>query len=80
MSRTTIDLRTILKYLSVGIIGSSYMFEDNKSLVLNSMDVHTKLYYRHNTLFFHRVTESIVTGVCKFYLFTRRIKSGRRYQ
>ena len=44
------------------------MFEDNEYLILNSMNFHTKLYKRHNTLFFHRVTESIVAGVCIFYL------------
>ena len=43
------------------------MFEDNKSLVSNTMDFHTKLHKRHNELFFHRLRESVAADVCSFH-------------
>ena len=43
-----IDIRTSLRYLGVRIIGSSYMFGDNESVVFSSMNFTTKLHKIHN--------------------------------
>ena len=43
-----IDLRTTLRYLGVRIIGHSYMFGDNESVVNSSMKLTSKLHKRHN--------------------------------
>ena len=58
-----IDLRTTLRYLGVRIIGSSYMFEDNESVVLSSMNFTTKLHRRHKSLLFHQFRESIADRI-----------------
>ena len=50
-----IDLRTTLRYLYVGIFGSSYMLGDSCSGVLNLMNFHTTLQKMHNVLSFHGV-------------------------
>ena len=62
-----IDLRNTLRYLGVPIMGSSYMFGDNESVVNSSMKIDAKLHKRHNALLFHRVRESIAAGVCNFF-------------
>ena len=62
-----IDLRNTLRYLGVPIMGSSYMFGDNESVVNSSMKIDAKLHKRHNALSFHRVRESIAAGVCNFF-------------
>ena len=61
------DLRTTLSYLGVIIIGSSYMFGDNGSVVLSSVSFTTKLDKSHNVLSFHQVRESIAAGICRFH-------------
>ena len=58
-----IDLRNTLRYLGVPIMGSSYMFGDNESVVNSSMKIDAKLHKRHNALSFHRVRESIAAGI-----------------
>ena len=55
-----IDMRTILRYLGVSILGPSQMFGDNKSVVNSSMRFHSKLHKRHNELSCHWVRESIL--------------------
>ena len=47
-----IDLRTTLRYLGVSIIGSSYTFGDNESVILSSMNFTTKLHKSYNALSF----------------------------
>ena len=42
-----IDLRNTLRYLGVPIMGSSYMFGDNESVVNSSMKIDAKLWRRH---------------------------------
>ena len=61
-----IDLRTTLIYLGVRIVGSSYMFGDNESVVVSSIKFTTKLHKRHNALSFHQVRESIVVSIFIF--------------
>ena len=62
-----IDLRNTLRYLGVPIRDKRYMFGDNKSVVDSSMTVHAKLHKRHTMLSFHRVRESIASGMVGFY-------------
>ena len=63
-----IDLRITLRYLGVPIIGPSYMFGDNDSVVSSAVRIHAKLHKRHTALSFHRVRESIAVDVCRFHL------------
>ena len=62
-----IGSRAALRYLGVRIIGSSYIFGNNKSIVLSSMKFTTKLHKRHIALSFHQVRESIAVGICRFH-------------
>ena len=62
-----IDLQNTLRYLGVPIMGSSYMFGDNESVVNSSMKIDAKLHKRHNALSCHRVRESSAVGVCNFF-------------
>jgi hypothetical protein len=62
-----IDLRNTLRYLGVPLRDMSYMFGDNKSVVDSSMSTHAKLHKRHNMLSFHRVRESIASGMIGFF-------------
>ena len=62
-----IDLRTTLKYLSVRIIVSSYIFGDNESVVLTSMRFTNKLHKRLTVLSFHQVRDSITAGIYIFH-------------
>jgi hypothetical protein len=43
------------------------MFRDNKSVVESSMQVNAKLHKRHTMLSFHRVRETIASGMIGFY-------------
>ena len=49
VSRTCVeqimDLRTILRYLSVPVKEKSYMFGNNQSVINSLSDLYTKLYY-----------------------------------
>ena len=62
-----IDLRNTLRYLGVPIREKSYMFGDNQSVVNSSMQIHAKLHKRHTMLSFHRVRESIASGMVNFF-------------
>ena len=62
-----IDLRNTLRYLGVPLRAKSYMFGDNKSVVDSSMQVNAKLHKRHVILSFHRVRESIASGMIGFF-------------
>jgi hypothetical protein len=61
-----IDLRNTLQYLGVPIRDKCYMFGDNKSVVDSSMQLNAKLHKRHTMLSFHRVRETIASGILGF--------------
>ena len=61
-----IDIRQTLRYLGIPILGKTYMFGDNKSVVDSSTIPHHKLHKRHNQLSFHRVREAIASGMITF--------------
>ena len=42
------------------------MFGDNESVINSSMQVHAKLHKRHTMLSFHRVRETIASGMVNF--------------
>ena len=54
-----IDIRNTLRYLGVPILGKSYLFGDNKSVITNSTLPHSQLNKRHNALSYHRVREAV---------------------
>jgi hypothetical protein len=62
-----IDLRNTLRYLGVPVRDKSFMFGDNKSVVDSSMQIHSKLHKRHTILSYHRVRETIASGMVGFY-------------
>jgi len=61
-----IDLRLSLRYLGVHIIGGTYMFGDNRTVVDSSMSIASRLHKRHIILSYHRVREAIAAGVLYF--------------
>ena len=63
----TVDLRTTLRYMGVPILGCSYMFGDNDSVVNSSMRIDAKLHKRHTALSFHRVREAIAGDIVRFH-------------
>ena len=62
-----IDLRTTLRYLGVPVHDTSYLFGDNKSVVDSSTIPHSKLHKRHTLLSFHRVRETIASGMVAYH-------------
>jgi hypothetical protein len=60
------DHRITLRYLGVRIIGGTYLFGDNKTVVDSSMGLASKLHKRHVLLSFHRVREAIAAGMIYF--------------
>ena len=61
-----IECRTMLRYLGVPMIGKTYMFGDNKSVVDSSSYHQSKLHKRHTALSFHRVREAIAAKIVLF--------------
>ena len=61
-----IDLCLSLRYLGVHIIGGTYMFGDNRTVVDSSMGIASRLHKRHIILSYHRVREAIAAGVLYF--------------
>jgi hypothetical protein len=61
-----IDLLLSLRYLGVRIIGGTYMFGDNRTVVDSSMNIASRLHKRHIILSYHRVREAIAAGVVYF--------------
>ena len=61
-----LELRTMLRYLGIPIIGPSYMFGDNNAVVNSSSIPQSKLHKRHVLLSFHRVREAIAAGIIVF--------------
>ena len=62
-----IDLQTTLRQLGVPIIGPSYMFGDNESVVTSSTLPHSSLNKRHNALSYHRTREAVAGDICRYY-------------
>ena len=60
------DLRLTLRYLGVNIIGPTYMFGDNRTVVDSSSTPKARLHKRHVLLSFHRVREAIAAKVIHF--------------
>ena len=60
------DIRNTLRYLGVNLIGPTYMFGDNKTVVDSSSKPKSKLHKRHVLLSYHRVREAIAAKVIKF--------------
>jgi len=60
------DLRATLRYLGVEVLGPTYMFGDNESVVGSSSVPHARLHKRHVLLSFHRVREAIAAKIVKF--------------
>ena len=61
-----IEHRTMLCYLGVPIVGKTYMFGDNKSVVDSSSFPQSKLHKRHTALSFHIVREAIAAKIVLF--------------
>jgi hypothetical protein len=63
-----IDIRLTLRYLGIPILGKTYMFGDNQSVVTNATLPHSQLNKRHNALAYHRVREAVsCPGMLGFY-------------
>jgi Reverse transcriptase (RNA-dependent DNA polymerase) len=62
-----IDLRNTLRYLGVPVVGKSYLFGDNNSVIMNSTIPHSSLKKRHNALSYHRVREAVSAKIIGFY-------------
>ena len=60
------EIRTTLRYLGVNLVGSTYMFGDNKTVVDSSSKPKSRLHKRHVILSYHRVREAIAAGIIKF--------------
>ena len=60
------DLRTTLRYMGVPVVGHTYMFGDNKSVITSSTIPHSAMKKRHNFLAFSRVREAIAMGMINF--------------
>jgi hypothetical protein len=61
------DLRTTLRYLGVPILGKSYIFGDNESMITSSKFPHSRLHKRHNALSYHRVREAVASGMVSIH-------------
>jgi hypothetical protein len=61
-----IDWRVSLRYLGVPIIGATYLFGDNKTVVDSSMNIASRLHKRHVILSYHRVREAIAANILHF--------------
>ena len=70
-ARTAVDqiteLRLTLQYLGVPLREKSYMFGDNRSVVINSTTPHSIISKRHHLLSYHRVREAIAAKYVAFY-------------
>ena len=70
-ARTAVDqiteLRHSLRYLGVPIRDRSYLFGDNRSVVVNATMPHSILSKRHHLLSYHRVREAIAAQYVAFY-------------
>ena len=61
------DIRQTLRYLGAPIGTKSFLFGDNRSVVISSTLTHSTLTKRHNIIAFHRVREAIAAKLMAFY-------------
>ena len=61
-----ISNRIALRYLGVKVIGPTFLFGDNRSVVDSASIPQSKLNKRHVALSFHRVREAVAAGVLRF--------------
>ena len=61
-----LELCSILRYLGVPIIGSTYLFGDNNSVTQSCTLPYGKIRKLHVILSFHRVRESIAAKIIRF--------------
>ena len=61
------DLRNTLRYLGVSIMTKTYMFGNNRSVVMSSTIPQSILNKRHNMLSYHRVREAITAKILEFH-------------
>ena len=61
-----LELRCMLRYLGVPVMGSTYLFGDNQSVVQSCALPFGKIHKRHVLLSFHRIREAIAAKVIKF--------------
>ena len=62
-----IDIRTTLRYLGVPIRDKSYMFGDNRSVVISSTIPNSTISKRHHLASYHRVREAIAAKFISFH-------------
>jgi len=60
------DLRNTLRYLGVNLVGPTYMFGDNNTVVDSSSKPKSTLHKHHVLLSYHQVREAIAAKVIKF--------------
>jgi hypothetical protein len=60
-------LHTMLRYLGVPVDDTSYMFEDNRSVVTSSTIPNSQLGCRHLALSYHYMRDAVASGMVKFY-------------
>jgi hypothetical protein len=60
------DLRYTLRMMGIPIDGPAWMFGDNQSVITSSTIPSSVLNKRHNALSYHRVRESIASGIIHF--------------
>ena len=60
------EIRHIIRYLGVPIIGPTILFGDNKSVVDSCSIPHSKVHKRHVILSYHRVREAIAANIISF--------------
>ena len=62
-----IALRYELRMMGIPIVGPSYMFGDNESVVISATIPESNLKKRHVALAYHRVREAVAAGIVQFY-------------
>ena len=60
------EIQTTLRYLGVNLVGPTYMFGDNETVIDSSNKPKSRLHKRHVILSYHRVRKAIAAGILKF--------------
>ncbi len=60
-------IRSMFRYLGVNLVGATYMFDDNKTVIDSSMKPKSRLHKRHVLLSYHRVREAIAAKIIDFH-------------
>ena len=61
-----VEMRYYLRMLGVQVHGKSFLFGDNKSVVLNTTTPSSMLKKKHNAIAYHRVREAAAAGIVQF--------------